>query len=296
MRVFVDTAWNSKKHTCYDPIKDAFFEVDSLVELKDYQEMYLDSSIFPNMWQQLREIINEGKRVYYFAKPWKWKEIRERFREDLKNKTGKVSKTDKGDAYLIYKVYELSLIKGNIHKYFKPLTIIDVELRPLLMRESMLYRSLRRVQGANMIGIDVGVDVKILERMVEDVRREIVDKAFKLIPGFIDVAKGLGLDMDYVDGLTGLAGLLVYNKFITSYKKSIKFLGLYKATGREGRKMKKYNRKAQRYLLILTNAILCKNGEHRLPKYKDLRKILKIVIELEKKLMGLAGEGLGWKP
>ena len=291
MRVFVDTAWNSKRHTCYDPIKDVFFEVDSLVELKDYQEMYLDSSIFPNMWQQLREIINEGKRVYYFAKPWKWKEIRERFREDLKNKTGKVSKTDKGDAYLIYKVYELSLIKGNTHKYFKPLTLIDVEMRPLLMRESMLYRSLQRVQGAGMIGIDVGVDVKILEKMVRDVRREIVDKAFKLIPGFIDVAKGLGLDMDDINGLTGLAGLLVYNKFITSYKKSIKFLGLYKATSRDARKIKKYNSRAQRYLLMLINAILWKNGECRRPKYKDIRKILKIVIELEKKLMGSLGRG-----
>jgi len=49
MRVFIDTAWNSKKHVCYDPEGNVFFEVDSLVELNDYDEIYLDSSIFPNM-------------------------------------------------------------------------------------------------------------------------------------------------------------------------------------------------------------------------------------------------------
>ena len=138
-RVFIDTAWNSKKHTCYDPDKDLFFEVDSLTELKEYDEIYLDSSIFPNMWQQLKEVISNGRKVYYFTRPWKWKEIRERFREELKAKTGRVSKSDKGDAYLLWKVYELSLIKNNTHKYFNPLTIVDVELRPLLMKEELLY-------------------------------------------------------------------------------------------------------------------------------------------------------------
>jgi len=110
-KVFVDTKWDarkhrdSKKHICYDPEKDVFIEVDSLIELKDYDEIYLDSSIFPNMWQQLREVVSNGRRVYYFTRPWKWKEIRERFREDLKAKTGRVSKTDNGDAYLLWKVY-----------------------------------------------------------------------------------------------------------------------------------------------------------------------------------------------
>ncbi len=80
-----------------------FFKVDSLTELNDYDEIYLDSSLFPSMWQQLRELISNGKRVYYFTRPWKWKEIRERFKEGLKAKIGKVSKTDKGDAYLLWR-------------------------------------------------------------------------------------------------------------------------------------------------------------------------------------------------
>ena len=105
-RIFVDTKWNPKKnqnskHTCYDPEKDLFFEVDSLNKLKDYDEIYLDSSLFPNMWEQLRELVSNGKSVYYFTRPWKWREVRERFREDLKIKTGRVSKTDEGDAYLL---------------------------------------------------------------------------------------------------------------------------------------------------------------------------------------------------
>ena len=89
--------------------------------------------------------------------------------------------------------------------------------------------------------------------------------------------KSLGLDVDDVNGLTGLAGLLVYDKF-TSYQKSIKYLGLYKAKGRDAWKVKKYNNKAQRYLIMLTNAILWKNSEYCPPRYKDMRKVLGMVI------------------
>jgi hypothetical protein len=51
-RVFVDTKWRPKKnrgskmHVCYDPQNDIFFEVNSLIELKYYDEIYLDSSFF----------------------------------------------------------------------------------------------------------------------------------------------------------------------------------------------------------------------------------------------------------
>ena len=94
---------------------------------------------------------------------------------------------------------------------------------------------------------------------------EIIDKATRLIPRFMDIAKSLGLDMDDVNGLIGLAGLLVYIKS-TSYQKSVKYLGLYKAKGRDGRKIKKYNCKAQRHLIMLTNTILWKNGEYHKPR------------------------------
>ena len=296
-RAFIDTKWdpkknkNSKKHTGYDPDKDVFIEVVNPTELKDYDEIYLDSSLFPNMWKQLRELVSNGRKAYYFAKPWKWREIRQRFREDLKTRTGKISKSDRGDAFLLWKVYQLSLTKNNTHKYFKPLTIIDVELRPLLMKEELLYKNLQRVQRSSMIGVDVGSDIRMLEKMVEDVRREIVDRATRLIQGFMDIAKSLGLDMDDVNGLIGLAGLLVYNKS-TSYQKSIKYLGLYKAKGRDAWKIKKYSSKAQRYLTMLTNTILLKNGECRPPRYRGLRKILKGVIESGKR-MRFAERGAG---
>ena len=83
-----------------------------------------------------------------------------------------MSKSDEGDAYLLWKVYELSLIKNNTHRYFKPLTIIDTELRPLLMRENMLYKNLQRTRNTSIFGVDVESDVEMLEKMVEDVRRE----------------------------------------------------------------------------------------------------------------------------
>ena len=264
-RVFIDTKWSpkkhrdSKKHVCYDPEKDIFFEVDSLTELKDYDEIYLDSSLFPNMWQQLRELISNGKRVYYFTRPWKWEELRkERFRDELKARIGKVSKSDEGDAYLLWKIYELSLSKRNTHRYFKPLTIIDIEMRPLLMKGRMLYKSLQRIHRASIIGVDVGSDAKVLEKMVEDAMKGIVNKAVQIIPRFMDIANNLRLDRDDINGLVGLAGMLVYDKF-TSYEKSINHLGLHKAKGRNGRRNKKYSRRVQRYLVMLTNAILLKN-------------------------------------
>jgi len=145
-RIFIDTKWNpkkhenSKKHTCYHPDKDLFFEVDSLTELKEYDEIYLDSSIFPDMWRQLEELVSNGRRVYYFARPWQWKKIRKKFKEELKARTGRMSKSDEGDVFLLWKVYELSLVRNTTHRYFKPLTIIDIELRPLLMRENALYK------------------------------------------------------------------------------------------------------------------------------------------------------------
>jgi len=237
-RIFVDTAWNpkknknSKKYTGYDPDKDIFIEVNSLTELKDYDEIYLDSPLFPNMWRQLRELVSNGRKIYYFTRPWKWREVRQRFREDLKAKTGRVSKTDKGDAFLLSKVYELSLIKKNTKRYFRPLTIVDIELRPLLMREEVLYKNLQRIRNASIIGVDVESDVEMQEKRLKDVRREIVDRAIKLILGFTDIAKNLGLDSEDINGLTGLAEELVYNRSTSSYSSSVRFHGLYKAKGK----------------------------------------------------------------
>jgi hypothetical protein len=96
-----------------------------------------------------------------------------------------------------------SLIKNNIHRYFRPLTIIDVELRPLLMKEQMLYRNLQRIPNASIVGVGVGSDAKILEKIVEDARREIVDKATKIIPRLTDIADSLGLDRGDTNGLAG---------------------------------------------------------------------------------------------
>ena len=46
---------------------------------------------------------------------------------------------------------------------------------------------------------------------------------------------------------------------------------------------------------MLTNTILWNDGEKRSPKLKDMRRVLKMVIEAGKQ-MGLAGDGLGHKP
>jgi hypothetical protein len=163
------------------------------------------------------------------------------------------------------------------------------------MREHMLYRNLQRVRNAGIVGVDVGGDVKILEEMVEDARKEIVDKAIQIIPRFIDIANSLGLGGDDINGLAGLAGLLVYNKF-ASYRKSIKYFGLYKARGRDGRRNKKYSHKVQRYLVMLTNTILWKNGEKHPPTFKDMRRILRMVIEARRQMGARRRRGWGISP
>ena len=99
----------------------------------------------------------------------------------------------------------------------------------------MLYRNLQRIRSASVVGVDVGGDAKILEKMVEDTRKEIVDKAIEIIPGFTDIADSLGLDGDDVSGLAGLAGELVYDRS-TSYSSSVRFHGLYKARGYDVRR------------------------------------------------------------
>ena len=70
-RVFVDTANGGKPHRCHDSLEDRFFEVRRLKDLKDYGEVYIDSSLFPGMWANLRVlVIDHGVRAFYFA--WSW--------------------------------------------------------------------------------------------------------------------------------------------------------------------------------------------------------------------------------
>ena len=75
-RVFVDTAWNSKPHACYNPRADQFFRARNLTDLKDYDEIYLDSLLFPGIWSELRELISDRRRIYHFTTPWRWRELR----------------------------------------------------------------------------------------------------------------------------------------------------------------------------------------------------------------------------
>jgi len=67
MKVFVDTAWNNKPHACYNPDANRFFEVRRLSDLKDYDEIYLDSLLLPGIWSELRGLIADGRRVYHFT-------------------------------------------------------------------------------------------------------------------------------------------------------------------------------------------------------------------------------------
>lgn len=298
-RIFVDTAkvsWSGdekqrnerkKRHTCYDPSTDKFFEVADLRELpRCYTEVYLDSFGFPNMWPQLRQLLEEGRKVFYFTRLWKLPKLREQFVDEMEIKTGKRTKSDRGDAFLLSKSFELSLMRINSHRYFREITIIDVELRPLIQLEHMIFKNIQRLIQHMEFGAKLA-ETMITEykKMLENVRAEIVRKAANLLPEFLDVARILGLDLNDINGLTGLAGLLTYLKF-PSIKKCVNYLGLYKAKGRGGKVKKKCNRKVTRYLNMLAASLMRKNGIiSSWPKLRDLRMVLKQVIIARKQLI-----------
>jgi len=127
-RVFVDTAWNSKPHICYDPGEDGFFEVEDLAEFAGrYDEVYLDSALFPNMWPQLKALIDDGARVFYFAWPWKWKRLRKKYAKELEKRFGR-EKTDHGDAHILLRICD------EVPKAFREITPFDAEFKPLLIK------------------------------------------------------------------------------------------------------------------------------------------------------------------
>ncbi|MEM1655264.1 MAG: hypothetical protein QXY27_02915 [Nitrososphaerota archaeon] len=163
-RVYVDTAWKSKLHTCYDPAEDGFFEVEDLAELAEkYDEIYVDSALFPNMWPQLKALIDDGARIFYFAKPWTWRRWREKYAKELKKRFGR-KKTDYGDAYI------LSRIRDEVPKAFAEITPLDVEFKPLLMKERTPARQLMRLQQMLELGIDVEDEIRDCEKKLNKVR------------------------------------------------------------------------------------------------------------------------------
>ena len=287
-RVFVDTAWKGKLHACYDPLTDRFFEEDKLADLKDYDDIYLDSLLFPGIWSELRELIVDGRRVYHFTRPWRWRELRRQFRDDLKErfKTREIGKTDFGDAYVLWKVYERGVAKGNLHKWFKRIGIVDVELRPLLAKEATIAKMVDRLEKMEMMGVHVD-EVKEVKELLERVRREIVDRGFKLIPWIEEVAKRMGLDGEDTYALTGLIGLVVYLKRL-SYHQGIRYLGLYKARRRGA---KRCSGRVRRYLVMLATSIVRREGRFP-PRLKDLRATLRKLTNLMRELEpaeGLSG-------
>jgi len=284
-RVYVDTARNSKPHACYDPAEDRFFEVEDLAELAEkYDEIYVDSALFPNMWPQLKALIDDGARVFHFTWPWKWKKLREKYAKELRKRFGK-EKTDFGDAYI------LSRIHDEVPKAFREITPLDAVFKPLLIKERALARELMRLQQMLELGIDFEDEIRDCEERLRNVRGEIVEKAMEKIPGFAEIAEKLGLNNNDIKALPALAGLLIYLKWpynVPSYHKARRFLGLYKPTKDDKRKYEKrmrekyvrrYSHHARRYLTSLTAAILVKKRVSK-PRMRHLREVLRKLLSI----------------
>jgi len=290
-RVYVDTARNSKPHACYDPAEDRFFEVEDLAELVEkYNEIYVDSTIFPRMWGQLKALIDDGARVFYFAKPWKWRKWREKYANELKERFGR-KKTDYGDAYILSRIHEYK------PRLFKEITPLDVEFKPLLMKERALTRELMRLRWMLELGIDVEEEIRDCEERLMRIRGEIVERAGEKIPGFADIARELELNDNNINALSALAGLLIYLRWpyeVMSMHKAIRYLGLYKPAKENIRKFeerygekyrKRYSGCARRYLILLTVAILISIKKRIFrPRARDEKEMLRRLLGILKTL------------
>jgi len=223
-------------------------------------------------------------RIFHFAWPWKWRRLREKYAKKLKKRFGR-KKTDYGDAYI------LSRIRDEVPKAFAEVTPLDVEFKPLLIKEKALARQLMRLQQMLELGIDVEEEIRDCEKKLNKVRSEIVEKAMKKIPEFMNIAEKLGLSNNDVNALLALAGLLIYLKWpykVASMHKAIRFLGLYKPTKENIKKfeersgeryLKKYNGHARSCLSSLTLEVLSKNGWFQ-PKTKHEKMMLKKLLEI----------------
>ena len=83
-------------------------------ELGGSGEVYIDSLLFHGIWGGLRELLGGGVDVYYFSRSWGWRELRRRFRDELRDRfrAVEVRKTDFGDAYVLWRVYEVGVERG----------------------------------------------------------------------------------------------------------------------------------------------------------------------------------------
>jgi len=298
-RVFVDTAWNSKPHICYDPGEDGFFEVNDLAELAGRcDEVYLDSALFPNMWPQLKALIDNGAMIFYFAKPWTWRKWREKYAKELRKRFGR-GKTDHGDAYI------LSRICNEVPKAFREITPLDAVFKPLLIKERALARQLMRLRQMLELGIDFEEEIRDCEERLMSIRGEIVENAMEKIPGFAEIARELELNDNNINALSALAGLLIYLRWpyeVSSFHRAKRLLGLYKPTREEVRRFeersgekyrKRYSGYARRYLVLLTIAILSKERISK-PRARNQKEVLRKLLGILKTYNeAIAGGGAG---
>ncbi|RLI44566.1 hypothetical protein DRO64_03795 [Candidatus Bathyarchaeota archaeon] len=233
-------------------------------------------------------------------------EIRRQFKDDLKDrfKMKDFRKTDYRDAYILWKVYETAIAKGNLRNWFKLITIIDVELKPILMLEKMYGRWLRNTCQYAALGVDMNAYVDLFKDRLEGVRRRIIVKAKEVWPRFMDIAERLGISEDDLGGLTGLAGTLTYLGWPLrkpSIQKAVHYFGPYRPSKedilkfmeRTGKRFQKhYSGSARRYLNMLMTTILAKEGRYP-PKAKDEKETLKRLIKMLKDLEPAEGSRRG---
>lgn len=161
--VFVDVAVTDskrrKKHCCYDPVDDKFFKIKSLMELENYDEVYIDM-LFPVIYEEIEEVIKRGKKTYLL------KETKLIKKKRIENN---LNKNDENDAYI------LSLIPK---EFYKELKVKDVQVRSLMSDYILTDKEIVRLKNKMAIKYKdiqehIQTFIKILEKRKEKIGQEL---------------------------------------------------------------------------------------------------------------------------
>jgi len=165
--VYVDTSptainGKSKKkpHYVYDGEK--VFEVNKLTNLKDVDEVHIDT-LFPEIYEEVLELLKRGVKVYLL------KDIRMLKKLRMENN---MKKSDENDAVLLSKISKDG---------FRLLTIQETEkkvkLRPLINRHELLSKRIKTLkQWINRDGYDYKLkdSIRLMEKDKKDVAKKII--------------------------------------------------------------------------------------------------------------------------
>ncbi|MEM3397901.1 MAG: hypothetical protein QW724_03810 [Nitrososphaerota archaeon] len=217
----LDSKKRSRKvHTVFDG--ERCFKVEKLTELKDATEIYIDV-LLPSNYDEVYELISNGKRVYILREPKHIKRVRAQ---------NNLKKNDENDARA------LSIIPKD---FFRELKLEEIQLKkqlqPLVSRYEVLTKRIKTLKQWLKDSNDLQLEKSLINRYRRE-KTKIGDEIHNLVMDnklYNEALRYFGLNKS-VD----LAILVTEIDFSRGKRKIKDYLGLYK---KEQKYTKNYNHK-----------------------------------------------------